>query len=126
MPNINLYLGACTGTEIDRNIPRINSTPQNTAIPFVWCVSDTLTGTAGSPAASSTSWNEPSGAVYQHFPKLSNCEVLDVQFSNPSLVSSVSISALGGGLLYTVNFSDSGTTDIFIYLVEGAVDPDNP
>lgn len=125
MPDVNLYFGACTGTQIDRNIPRIDATPQNTAIPFVWCVTDTLTGTAGSSAFSTKSWNEPSGAGYQFFPRLSNCEVLDVQFSNSSIVSSVSVSNFMGSLSYTVNFIGSGTTDIYIYLIEGAVNPDN-
>lgn len=125
MDELNLYQGEHTGRVIDRCIQRVQITPQNTAIPFVWCVTDTLTGTAGGIAFNTKQWNEPSAAEYQYFPKLSNCEVLDVQFSNPSIVGSVSVGTLFGGLSYTVNFSASGTTDIFIYLIEGAVNPDD-
>lgn len=127
MPTYNLYPGTATGKQIDENIARVNATPQDAAIPFVWCITVSLTGTAGGSAFSTKMWHEPSGSDYQHFPLLTNCEVLDVEFSNPSIVSSVSISATGTNKInYVAEFNSSGSTDIFIYLIEGAGDPDNP
>lgn len=123
MADYNLYQGAFTGLTIDRCIQRINSTPQNTPIPFMWVIAVTVTGTAGSDSWGASSFN-PGSFSYQSIPNFNNCEVIDVQMSNPGIVRSVSVSQYGQNTIeYSLSFIASGSTDIYIYLIEGAAAP---
>ena len=83
MPDVNLYLGAFTGTQIDGAISRVNDASGSGALPVMWQLELIMLDELGSSGTGYCNWNEttPSG---DPTPNLNNCEILKV-FVDPGM-----------------------------------------